>query len=160
MRPGPEEAAAHMRSRGRANAGGGVGHLVNTSVMDDDHSHRARVRRRRENVEGGRGHSHRVRVSPEEEAVLVRLAAEQRVTVPRLLMEAALSADHEKPGQRRRAIADLFATRRLLAEITLGIAALIECGALADVTIAERMIERNDGLAERLDATAGELIQR
>ena len=49
------------------------------------------ARRRRANVDGGRQHRHEVKVSPEEEAVLLRLALQHRVTVPRLLVEAAMS---------------------------------------------------------------------
>lgn len=48
-------------------------------------------RRRRENAPGGRSHSHRVRVSPEEEAQLVLRAERLGVSVPRLLVESALS---------------------------------------------------------------------
>ncbi len=70
------------------------------------------ARRRRENVPGGRRHVHKVRVSPEEEARLVQLAAAQRVSVPRLLIEAALSAAVETPSERREAMAQLFALRR------------------------------------------------
>ena len=71
-------------------------------------------RRRRANVVGGRQHSHRVKVTPEEEARLLVLASEQRVSVPRLLVESALSGNAETPTQRREAIAELFAVRRAL----------------------------------------------
>ena len=77
-------------------------------------------RRRRENVPGGRKHSHVVRVSHAEEAQLVRLAAAQRVTVPRLLIESAL-AGTETPTDRRRAMAELFALRRQLSGIATNI---------------------------------------
>ena len=62
-----------------------------TAVADQSSRPRARAlaRRRRENAPGGRRHRHSVLVTPEEEGVLVRLAAEQGVTVPRLLVEAA-----------------------------------------------------------------------
>lgn len=76
------------------------------------------VRRRRANVAGGRQHAHRVLVTPEEEAALVRLAEAQRVTVPRLLVESALSGAGETPTQRREAMAELFAVRRLLAAVS------------------------------------------
>lgn len=124
--------------------------------MDTQNSQRARGRRRRENVVGGRSHSHRVVVSPEEEAVLVRMAAEQQVTVPRLLMEAALNGGHEMAAERRRVITELFAVRRQLGEITLGLRALIESGGLTDAVAgaAAEQIERNRDLAERLMATA------
>ncbi|WP_394366996.1 plasmid mobilization relaxosome protein MobC [Paeniglutamicibacter gangotriensis] len=75
-------------------------------------------RRRRANVEGGRQHFHKVKVSPEEEAQLLQLAEQQGVTIPRLLVESALSLDApETPTERKQAIAELFAVNRLLANI-------------------------------------------
>jgi hypothetical protein len=69
-------------------------------------------------VVGGRQHSHRVLVTPEEEARLAQLAEAQRVSVPRLLVESALSGSGETPTQRREAMAELFAVRRLLAAVS------------------------------------------
>lgn len=75
-------------------------------------------RRRRANVDGGRQHFHKVGVSPEEEGMLLRLAAAQHVTIPRLLVESALaSAASETPSERRNAMAELFALHRLLANV-------------------------------------------
>ena len=77
------------------------------------------ARRRRANVAGGRQHRHEVKVTPEEEAILLQLAEAQRVTVPRLLVEAALSAPTgESPSERRNAIAELFGLHRLLAALS------------------------------------------
>lgn len=78
---------------------------------------RAIRRRRRANVPGGRRHSHEVKVTPEEEALLVQRAEEQRVTVPRLLVESALAPQGETPTQRRELIAALFGVSRLLGTI-------------------------------------------
>lgn len=76
-------------------------------------------RRRRANVAGGRQHTHKVRVSPEEEGHLLRLALEQGVTVPRLLVESALAAEAgETVTERRQAIAELFALHRYLASLS------------------------------------------
>lgn len=76
-------------------------------------------RRRRANVSGGRQYFHKVGVSPEEEGALVRLAHEQNVTVPRLLVEAALSLDQrETPTERKQAMVELFGLHRLLAAIS------------------------------------------
>ncbi len=75
-------------------------------------------RRRRANEPGGREHSHRVKVSAEEAAVLAQLAAAQGVTVPRLLVESALAGDRATAAQRRDAIVELFAVRRLLAAVS------------------------------------------
>ncbi|WP_299039820.1 MobC family plasmid mobilization relaxosome protein [uncultured Pseudokineococcus sp.] len=74
-------------------------------------------RRRRANVAGGRLHHHKVSVTPEEEAVLVRLAESQGVTVVRLLVESAMAPQGETSAQRRAAMAELFAIRRQLAGI-------------------------------------------
>lgn len=71
-------------------------------------------RSRRENVPGGRQHRHVVKVTPEEEAVLLRLASEQGITVPRLLVEAATAGGGESATQRRQLLAELFALHRLL----------------------------------------------
>lgn len=77
------------------------------------------ARRRRANVAGGRErkgevtHSHRVVVTEDEEAQLAQRAAKQHVSIPRLMMEAALS-DRDTPTERRRAMAELFALRRQL----------------------------------------------
>ncbi|UEJ84631.1 MobC family plasmid mobilization relaxosome protein (plasmid) [Brachybacterium halotolerans subsp. kimchii] len=88
--------------------------------MADSESRRALFsRRRRANVEGGRQHFHKVRVSPEEEGTLKRLALEQNVTIPRFLVEAALSVEQgETPTERKQAIAELFKLHRLLAAIS------------------------------------------
>ena len=76
-------------------------------------------RRRRANVEGGRQHFHKVKVSPEEEALLLQLAEKQGVTIPRLLVESALSSEaSETPTERKQAIAELFAIHTLLARVS------------------------------------------
>lgn len=86
--------------------------------MDEAAPDRGRLaRRRRANVPGGRRHAHEVKVTPEEEARLLQLAEAQRVSIPRLLVEAALSPQGETPTQRRDAIAKLFGLHRLLAGI-------------------------------------------
>lgn len=79
---------------------------------------RRRFGRRRANVAGGRQHSHRVLVTAEEEARLAQLAAAGRVTVPRLLVEAALAGSGQTATVRRDAIAELFAVHRLLAAVS------------------------------------------
>lgn len=62
-----------------------------------------------------------VRVSEAEERQLQQLAAEQEVTVPRLLVESALAAVGETPSQRRAAMSELFAIRRQLAGVTTNV---------------------------------------
>jgi len=75
-------------------------------------------RRRRPRVAGGRHGSHRVKVSPEEEATLQKLAAEQGVDVVELLVESALAGDRETASMRREAMTELFQVRKLLASIS------------------------------------------
>src|SRR3954451_19473525 len=90
--------------------------------MSEPHPSRRQLRRRRRaNVAGGRQHSHRVLVTPEEEAQLVRLAEEQQVSVPRLLIEAALAGEGETPTQRRQAMVALFGLRRSLAGMAINL---------------------------------------
>lgn len=50
--------------------------------------------------------------------MLAQLAAAQGVTVPRLLVESALAGDRATGAQRRDAIIELFAVRRLLAAVS------------------------------------------
>lgn len=73
-------------------------------------------RRRRANVTGGRATVRtEVKLSEDEAAVLRERADEQGVTLPRLLVEAALAAGGETPTERRDAITELFALRRDIA---------------------------------------------
>ena len=118
------------------------------------------ARRRRANVEGGRQHHHKVMVTPEEEAVLVGLAAAQRVTIPRLLVESALaSGTSETSTQRRRAMAELFALHRLLAAISNNVNQIarvanatgaVSAGTAATVGKVREVAERVDAAIEGL----------
>ncbi len=74
-------------------------------------------RRRQANVLGGRKRRHEVLVTEREAEELRRLADEQRVSVPRLLIESALSATGETSTRRRAAMSELFAIRRVLAGV-------------------------------------------
>lgn len=115
-------------------------------------------RRRRANVPGGRHHSHRVLVTPQEEARLVQMAAAQRVTVPRLLIESTLA--REMPAHRRDAIAELFSVRRLLAAVSNNVNQIARhanageqfprdaAGVLGGV---HRVVDRIDALIDRWD---------
>ena len=73
-------------------------------------------RRRRANASEARTHLHPVRVSEEEKQALLVRAAEQNVSVSRLLVESAL-AGGEAPEGRRAVMAELFELRRLLATV-------------------------------------------
>ncbi|MGF1661012.1 MAG: hypothetical protein ACFCVG_00825 [Kineosporiaceae bacterium] len=63
-----------------------------------------------------------MRVTGEEESALVALAHEQRVTVPRLLVEAALAGRGETATQRAQMLAELFRVRRALSQVTVELA--------------------------------------
>ncbi|MBT2523245.1 plasmid mobilization relaxosome protein MobC [Arthrobacter sp. ISL-28] len=78
---------------------------------------RWKSRRRRANVDGGRVHRHEVKVSPEEEAQLLALAEKHRVTIPRLLVEAALNEDSESPSERRDQFMQLSTLQRLIGSV-------------------------------------------
>ena len=73
-------------------------------------------RRRAENEPGGRQFRHEVKVTAEEEAKLVVLSKQQRVTIPRLLVSSALSRDTARitVEQQRELLTELFAVHRLL----------------------------------------------
>lgn len=75
---------------------------------------RGRVKRAREPV--ARGVIQKVKLTEAEQQELRRRAAEQGVSVPRLMVESAL-AGIETPTDRRRLVAELFETRRLLATV-------------------------------------------
>jgi len=117
-------------------------------------------RRRRANVAGGRQHFHKVKVTPEEEGELARLALAQRVTIPRLLVESALSAQtSETPTERRNALAELFAVHRLLAAISNNVNQIARAtnatGEVGeDLAATLRAVRRT---AERIDATVDAL---
>jgi hypothetical protein len=71
-------------------------------------------RRRRANTPGGRQYAHQVKVTAEEEAVLVRLASEAGVSVPRLLVESAVAEDRMTATARREMLVQLFDLSRVL----------------------------------------------
>lgn len=70
---------------------------------------------RRTRLEGGRNRAVLVRVSDEEHERLAALAGDAGVSVPRLLVEAALGAGGPTPAERRAQFAALLAARRQLA---------------------------------------------
>jgi len=65
--------------------------------------------------EGGRRHQVKVRLSEEEYAAVGARAAAARVSVPRLLVEAALAGDAVTASERRALISELLAARRMVA---------------------------------------------
>ncbi|MBT1003910.1 plasmid mobilization relaxosome protein MobC [Paenarthrobacter sp. DKR-5] len=110
-------------------------------------------RRRRANVDGGRMHRHEVKVSPEEEAQLLALAEKHRVTIPRLLIEAALNEDSESPSERRDQFMQLSQLQRLIGTVANNInqiarhansTGVIPAEAAASIAHARRVIIRID----------------
>ena len=128
-------------------------------MRESDAPKRRLARRRRANVAGGRQHAHRVRVTPEEEAQLVRLAEQQRISVPRLLIEAALAGGGETPTQRRHAMAALFGLRRSLAGLAINVNQLAKQGNVTGSfpPEAERVLPEIRRAVERIDAMIDEL---
>lgn len=123
---------------------------------------RRQVRRRRANVAGGRVAAHKVTVSPEEEGMLLRLAAEQGVSVPRLLVESALAADAgETATERRSLVKSLFGLHRLLASISNNVNQIakatnatgeVQAETAATLLAARRCAGRIDVLLDELSA--------
>ncbi|WP_125778258.1 plasmid mobilization protein [Antribacter gilvus] len=79
---------------------------------------RALSRRRRENASGARTKRHSVYVTPEEAGRLARLAEARHMTVPRLLIEAALASETgQTESERRELLTLLFNLHRALGAI-------------------------------------------
>jgi hypothetical protein len=64
-----------------------------------------------------------VLVTTHEESQLTALAQEHKVTVPRLLVEAALAARGETATQRAQVLSELFRVRRALAQVAVELTA-------------------------------------
>ena len=117
-------------------------------------------RRRRANVPGGRPKSHVVRVSLEEEARLVVMAAGE-VTIPRLLVETTLANGQETPTELRAAIAELLRMRRELTGMAtninqiahaVNIDGLLPVGSAATFARIKDVVDNVDAAIERLAA--------
>lgn len=115
-------------------AGGGVGPVAQGDAGDQGadvagaggatRAPRLRLGRRRQaNVAGGRTHTIKVTVTEVEAALLTDLAREAGVSVPRLLVEAALAAGTgaQTSTQRHEAMVELFAVHRVLSGIAVNI---------------------------------------
>lgn len=85
-------------------------------MSDEERTHRPnRSRRRRVNTPAGTKKRRDLWVTAEEEAALVGRAARERVTVPNLLISAALAEHSESPTERRAIAAELMSLHNLLA---------------------------------------------
>lgn len=87
--------------------------------MTEENERKLFGRKRRRNAPAGesRDKVYRVYVNDEEDVQLRARAAVRAVTVPRLLFESAMNVHVETSTDRKAAIAELFAIRRLLANI-------------------------------------------
>jgi hypothetical protein len=87
-------------------------------VMSEPNERQLFGRQRRANAEDGpRQKRYTVKVTREEDMQLIARAVARSVTVPRLMVETAMSAHIETDTDRQAAIAELFAVRRLLANV-------------------------------------------
>jgi hypothetical protein len=85
-------------------------------MSDEETTHRSNLsRRRRENTPAGTKKRRDLWVTVEEEAALVAKAEREKVTVPNLLVSAALSDDTDSPTERRAIAAELMSLHNLLA---------------------------------------------
>jgi Bacterial mobilisation protein (MobC) len=82
-----------------------------------------------------------VKLTVEERDQLRAKAAELGVSVPRLMVEAALSGV-ETPTDRRRMIAELFEVRRLLATVANNVNQLARAANISGQVDAEQRLER------------------
>jgi hypothetical protein len=78
-------------------------------------------RRRRANVAGGRSARHYVKVSPVEEARLVCLAADRRITVARLLVESTLAGGAGNAARDAAMLDELLMLGRLLGRVGVNV---------------------------------------
>jgi hypothetical protein len=100
---------------------------------------RSRGRARRERQAQPRGVEQKVRLSLEERRQLRERAADLGVSVPRLLVESALSGG-ETPTDRRAMIAELFEVRRLLATVANNVNQLAKvANTSGEVSVGERL---------------------
>lgn len=120
---------------------------------------------RRKRVPGGRkGGRYNVKVTPVEGGVLERIAAAQHVSVPRLLVEAAMSSERrETPTERKAAMAELFKAFRLMAGIANNVNQLAKVANAtrevpaelpATLAAARRVMERIDAALDEIDGVS------
>ncbi|MDI2020044.1 plasmid mobilization protein [Paenarthrobacter nicotinovorans] len=85
-------------------------------MSEEENAHRPNLsRRRRANTPAGTKKRRDVWVTAEEEAALVARAEREKVTVPNLLVSAALAERTDSPTERRAVIAELMQLHNLLA---------------------------------------------
>jgi hypothetical protein len=127
--------------------------------MADRDERRVLGRLRRENAPGGRKKSFQVYVTDVEEAELSRLAELAGMTVPRLLFESALRSEITTSTRRAEAIAEIFAVRRLMANVANNVnqVAKFANSESAFPAEAEALVAEYRGLVPRMSSALGQL---
>jgi hypothetical protein len=127
--------------------------------MADKDERRVLGRLRRENAPGGRKKSFQVYVTDAEEAELSRLAELAGMTVPRLLFESALRSDITTSTRRAEAIAEIFAVRRLMANVANNVNQVAKFANSESVfpAEAEALVAEYRGLVPRMSSALGQL---
>lgn len=106
------------------------------------HADRRRARLRRE--PGGRPHAVLVRLSDREKEQISARAEAQGVSVPRFLVESALTASPDSLAQRRMRAAEFLGVRRVVARLGTNLEEMVRA--------AEETGERPPGLEEALQS--------
>lgn len=116
-------------------------------------------RARREREAAPRRVYQQVKLTPDEQHELRSKAGELGVSVPRLLVEAALGGGSETATERRREIAELFEVRRLLATVANNVNQLARtANTTGELPMAGRLVEtlaQVEGLVVRLRRVTG-----
>jgi hypothetical protein len=134
-------------SRARGHRGGAVSAEPATGP-------KGRVRRAREPV--AREVIQKVKLTGQERDQLRARAAELGVSVPRLLVESALSGV-ETPSERRLRLVELFEIRRLLATVANNVNQLARAANISGQVAARRRLEETLGEVDELLARLREL---
>ncbi len=98
-----------------------------------------------------------VKLTTEEREQLRSRAAELGVSVPRLLVEAALDGRSQTPTERRLELAELFEVRRLLATVANNVNQLARSANISGEVGAEQRLERTLGDVDELVGRLREL---
>ena len=121
---------------------------------ETDRRPKGRTRRAREPVR--REMIQKVKLTDEERDRLRARAAELGMSVPRLLVESALSGV-ETPTERRRTVAELFEIRRLLSTVANNVNQLARSANISGQVASERRLEQTLAKVDELIAQLREL---
>jgi len=121
---------------------------------ETDRRPKGRTRRAREPLR--REVIQKVKLTDEERDRLRARAAELGMSVPRLLVESALSGV-ETPTERRRTVAELFEIRRLLSTVANNVNQLARSANISGQVASERRLEQTLAKVDELIAQLREL---